>query len=452
MLGRSIAFVLLGSQSLVVPAPALPLEAPQSAGRDTLRLAELQEEAVRHDARAQQLGLQEEATGLRLRNIAAERLPQLTLRGEAFYQSEVAEIPVRIEGTELPRPPKDRYSAALDAEQLLYDGGLLSRRQAAERARLDVERTSLAAELFPLRAEVNAAFFRALLLQEREAENAVLLEDLEARLALLRSQVEAGTGLPGDTAAVLAEVLRAEQRADEIAADRRAALAVLGELTGRPTSDADVLALPELSGAVARTTVGGDVPVQERDAPGVLGARPEYARFAAERARLESEKAVVEASARPRVVAFGQAGYGRPGLSQFTSEFHEYWLAGVRLSWTPWRWGTTGREREVLDLQQRIVDTEEAAFTDRLRREVQDELRTMEHLQTALASDERIIALREQVEGQAQAQLEERAITAADYVDIRSDLQDARVAFQRHRVELAQAQAQYLTTLGIEFW
>jgi hypothetical protein len=35
-------------------------------------------------------------------------------------------------------------------------------------------------------------------------------------------------------------------------------------------------------------------------------------------------------------------------------------------------------------------------------------------------------------------------------VDVRTDLQDARLARQRHRVELARARASYLTTLGIE--
>ena len=42
------------------------------------------------------------------------------------------------------------------------------------------------------------------------------------------------------------------------------------------------------------------------------------------------------------------------------------------------------------------------------------------------------------------------AITPAAYVDARTDLQEARIARQRHRVELERARARYLTTLGIE--
>ncbi|HEX6913440.1 MAG TPA: TolC family protein, partial [Longimicrobium sp.] len=156
------------------------------------------------------------------------------------------------------------------------------------------------------------------------------------------------------------------------------------------------------------------------------------------------------ARAQPQVSAFGQLAYGRPGLAQFREDLHEYWIGGVRVRWQPWDWGAAGRDREVLQVQRQIVDTEEAAFTARLGREVADELAALPRLREALAADDRIVALRGQVERQARAQLEERAITAAAYVDARTDLQEARVTRQRHRVELARAQARYLTTLGVE--
>ena len=95
-----------------------------------------------------------------------------------------------------------------------------------------------------------------------------------------------------------------------------------------------------------------------------------------------------------------------------------------------------------------MIDTEEAAFSAGLRRQVLDEEATIDRLTEALATDERIIELRGQVERQARAQLAERVITPAAYVSVRRDLQDARLARGRHRVELARAQASYLTTLG----
>ena len=47
------------------------------------------------------------------------------------------------------------------------------------------------------------------------------------------------------------------------------------------------------------------------------------------------------------------------------------------------------------------------------------------------------------------AQFNEGAIPAAEYVETRTDVLEARLTLQRHRAELSQAQARYLTTLGL---
>ena len=63
--------------------------------------------------------------------------------------------------------------------------------------------------------------------------------------------------------------------------------------------------------------------------------------------------------------------------------------------------------------------------------------------------DEKVVALRTEVERQARAQYDEGTITTADYVETRTDVLEARLTLDRHRVELAQARASYLTTLGL---
>ena len=426
---------------------ALALALLAAPVQDTLRLPALQQAALARDPRARQAALQERATELRLGNLHAERLPALTGRAQATHQSEVPVIPISLPGGAVPpEPPKDQYEARVEVEQLLYDGGVLSRRRDVERAQLGVEQARIAADLQPLRDEVNEAFFTAFLLQERAAEISTLIEDLEARLAMLRAQVRNGAALPGDTAVVMATALRAMEDRAEVAAGRRAALGRLSVLTGTAVSSDDVLALPQLSGAVERLRGAPE----HSGAPPLPAARPEYAVFAGRRERLSRDAAVISARTRPQVSAFAQIAVGRPGFAQFERELHDYWLAGVRMRWAPFNWGTTGRERALLEVQRQIVDTEEAAFTARLQRQVQDELADMERLERALETDERIIALREQVVRQARAQLDERVITPAAYVDARTDLQDARLLRQRHRVELARARAGYLTTLGIE--
>lgn len=428
-----LALVLNAPGAAAMPADAVRLDAEPA--QDSLRLGTLLRAATERDPRARQAALQAQATELRLQSISAERMPQISLRAEAAHQSEVPAIPITLPNVEVPIPPKDRVEVALELNLSVYDGGVRQGRRGVEEAQLRAAQAELSAQLYPLRMEVTEAFFAAFLLQERLREAGTLLDDLEARLTLVRAQARGGAALPGDTAALRAELLGAAQQRDELAAERLAALAVLARLTGRESGEGDVLVLPDLP-----DPAGADVP----------RTHPQYALFAARRARLERETALVRARTQPQVSAFGQLAYGRPGYAQFREDLHEYWMGGVRVRWVPWDWGAAGRERGVIAIQRQIVDTEEAAFTDRLQREVQDDLQAAARLRAALQTDERIVLLREQVERQARAQLEERAITPAAYVDARTDLQEARIARQRHRVELARARARWLTTLGIE--
>jgi outer membrane protein TolC len=443
------------------PGPAgapEPVSRPAPLPSDTLELSALQRAAIERDPRLRQRTLERRATDLRLDNLRAARLPRVQLTAGYDHQSDVIQIPIRQPGFEIGEPPRDRYQASLETSLLLWDGGRTSARGRVEEARRDAALAELDARLHDLRIEVSEAFFGALLLQERLEEARLLLRDLDARLAEARARVDAGAGLPGDTAVVRAELLRARQQVDALEAERGAALTVLGRLTGRALGPSDVLSLPELAEGVAAVP-GPFAPAAAARAPEhsarpkpVAEARlhPRYDVFATQRSRLRRQSEAVRAERRPRLSAFGQLSWGSPGFRQFDRSPHEYWRAGVQLEWRPWDWGTRAREREALEAQRDVVATEEDAFTERLLRAVQRPLRAMARARAALATDDEIIGLREQVERQARAQLAERAIPPSRYTDARTDLMEARVARIRHRVELAQAQAEYLLVLGVE--
>lgn len=424
----------------LVPAAALALAlaAPALPAQDTLRLGPLQRAAVAADPRLAQRELQRHRTALRLRDIDAERLPSLAVEGVAQLQSDVTAVPVAIPGVSIQGPARDTYDARVAAQQRLLDFTMTPRR-AVERAQLAQAEAQLAAALFPLRQQVGDAFFQALLLQEREAELGSVITDLDASLAQARARVAAGTALPGEAATLEAELLRRQEDRAAVRADRAAALELLAELTGTRASDAP-LGVPELADAVARA----------RAASGTAAARPEYAGFERARETLVAQEHAVGAQRLPRLLAFGRAGYGRPGLDMLSREWDTYWLAGVQLQWAPWTWGTNRRTRETLRLQQDVVRTEEAAFTAAVRRATVRDLATMDRLAATLAADDRIIALRERVERETRTRLGEGVVTAAEYVNRRTDVLDARIARAQHRVELAQARARYLTTLGID--
>jgi outer membrane protein TolC len=425
----------------LLAAAILPLAVATAEAQDTLRLAELQAAAVRSDPRAGQFDLHRSAAELRLGVLGSERLPQFSLNGWGSHQSDVTRPTFDIPGTGFPDLPKDRWESTLDVQQLLYDGGNISRRRALERARLAESQASVSTDLYALRSDVNDAFFAAFLLQQRTAEFDALITDLDARLAAVRARVEAGTALRRDAAEVEAERIRALSQRDEARASRRVALSTLADLTGQPVDTTVVLLLPGEAPETARVGTPAGI--------AGLRLRPEFERFKQARLRLEREAELAKAENLPRVSAFGQAGVGLPGLDQFRTSSDAFWRAGIRVDWQPWTWGSAGRTAEALRLEQRILERDEMAFARALARRVIADREEIQRLTVALVQDRQILELRSAIERQARLQHDEGSITTADYVDTRTDVLEARLGLQRHRVELAQARERYLTTLGL---
>jgi len=415
------------------------LQAQLPVARDSLRLGDLQNRAVQHDPRTRQLELLSSQSALRMQDIDASRLPTIGANAQAQYQSQVVTLPLQLpNGLSFPNPPHDTYDAHVGAQQPIYDP-TVSARRGVERAQLAASEAGVQTATFALRQNVNDAYFSALLAEAQRTAQTNAITDLEARRKVAANRVAQGTALPSETEMLDAELLRLRQAVAQLDAGRDAALVVLGDLTGQPIASTDALAVPDLSAAVARARAASDT----------LHARPEYEQFARSRDVLAQQAASIGAADLPRLSAFGRAGYGRPGLNPLAQGFTNYWLAGVQVEWTPWNWGTTRRDREVLALQRQIVATNEAAFQQGVRRAIAHDAASIDQLAQTLADDDTIVALRERILRETGFRFSEGVITSAEYVDRETDLLDARLSRVTHRVQLAQARANFLTSLGL---
>jgi outer membrane protein TolC len=178
--------------------------------------------------------------------------------------------------------------------------------------------------------------------------------------------------------------------------------------------------------------------------------RPEYDQFEKTRERITRQQDVTRMQSEPKLSAFGRIGVGRPALDFIQNEWQVYGVGGLRLQWSAWNWGTSDREREAQSLQADITSAEEAAFTKSIAAAVAGDLETIEYLTRALESDQRIIDLRAEVARTARVRLQEGVLTSADYLSRDTELLQARIAQATHQVELAQARARVLTTIGVE--
>ena len=406
---------------------------------DSLRLSTVRNAAITSDPRAAQLRLLKSQSDLRLQNIGADLRPALSIDALAQYQSDVASLNVDLPGITLPTPAHDSYDARLGAQQKIFDPSIGPRR-AVERAQLAESQARVRTSLYSLMESVNSAFYAALRAQMQIAELETTLTDLEAQLKIADARVSAGTALASESNSLRAELLRRRQTIFEQRASRIASIAILSDLTGQHIDPAIPLAIPSL--AAEATTI--------RTSLDSIRRRPEFEQFARTREVLRQNEKARAAQDLPRIVAFGRIGYGRPGLNPQSDKFDTYWLSGIQLQWTPWNWGTTSRDRQVTQLQRQIVTTEEQAFTAQLQRSIETDLASIDRLEASVRDDDEIIALRENILAEARARFKESVITSADYVDRQTDVLSARLNRAIHRVELSQARAHLLNTLGIE--
>jgi outer membrane protein TolC len=386
-----------------------------------------------------ELALLESQASLRLENVSKQWYPAASIESLVQYQTDAPTTPLlTADGKPFFSAPKDNYDFYGRVEQRLWDPAI-GAQAAVERAQLAEQQARVRTAVFALRQQVNDAFFAAATLQQRLDVVSATVTELEGRWREANARVQQGTALTADAAAIEATLLQRQQDADELRASIRGALARLATIVGHPIATDAVPAVPDLATSFAGI----------RDRLQTLRARPEYEQFAKTRERIARQLDVTGTQSQPKLSAFGRVGFGRPGLDFIENQWEAYGVGGVRLQWNAWNWGSTGRERAAEALQADITAAEEAAFTKGLAASLEGDLSTIDHLARALASDQRIIDLRLEVERTARVRLQEGVLTSSDYLARDTELLQARIAQATHQVELAQARARVLTTLGV---
>ena len=121
-----------------------------------------------------------------------------------------------------------------------------------------------------------------------------------------------------DLDALKVEQLNADQRESELKSTRKSYGLVLSAMTGIKIDENTALAKPEINLTVLTDTIV---------------RRPELTLFEAQNKMYEGQKALLNAGNLPRIGAFIQGGYGKPGLNMLTNAFSEFYIGGIRLSW-----------------------------------------------------------------------------------------------------------------------
>ena len=407
----------------------------QLLGQTVYLLEEALHDAMAHAPSAGIGNLTAREKELKEKNLNTRYLPQINVAGQVTYQSETTGLDVSFPGVSIPRLSRDQYKVQADVMQSLYDGGLVRAQKIIAGTAAAIESAQADAELETIREQVIQFYFGML-----EAESGLeVLElkrkDLEAVRKKIEVAVANGAALKSDLRRIDAEAVTLDQRQGEIRAFRITLLQNLSIVTGK-NLDADT----RLSAPPTRT-------------PGVenISQRPGNRILVLQEMQLDHTRKADLALNRPKLQLFGQAGYGKPGLNFLKNEFAAYYLGGLRLQWNLGSLYTRDRDGEISDIQKEKVRLRRQNFDRQAKIRLAGLSVDIERLKEVVAGDDRIIDLRKEIRQSAAVQFENGARTAADYLDVINDENEAILSREIHRIQQLKAVYMYDLVSGVGY-
>ena len=364
-----------------------------------------------------------------LANASSAWAPQISLSGQATYQSDVVSFPESMTdvfsmlGVDISGLHKDQYKLALNIEQTLWDGGYTKSRKEAVLAEKEVSSKSVEVELYALADKVNQLYFGILVLDEQLRLNDLASGILEDNRKIIRSYIDNGLAKPSDLAKVDAELIANSQQRTRICSSRKAYIQVLSVMTGRELSEEDTFVRPE--------------PVLYSDSP--QSNRPELKLYDAMALSIEADRTAVKSMLMPRFSLFAQGLYGYPGLNMFEDMMEYRWrpnfYVGVRFQWNISAFYTKRNTERRLDASVRQVELQRETFLYGKRIEQVRLNADIEQMREILEDDDRLINIRTSIREASESQLRNGTLLISDLLKDINDEHRARIDKSIHELE-----------------
>lgn len=378
-------------------------------------------------------GLNEKISNEEISQLNKNWYPDVSLQGQASYQSDVVtlDLDIPLPGIDLPTIDKDQYKIYLNVNQMIYDGGATAKSKTLASTNQMVNQKQVEVNIEKLIEHVNELYFAAMLIRKNLDLLKVHKEKITAKEDLMESAVKNGVRLPADLYTLQAELIKLDQNISDRKEDLLTTYSLLGRLIDT-----------ELD-----TSVQMQMPIMNFDTS-FTGKRKEYQLFELQKMKIQDNIELLKSTRQPKLFAFGQAGYGRPGLNFLNETFDTYYIVGLSANWKIYDWGSTKSKRNILFYQEDRISIQEDVFTKNLNMSLEKELSKIQKLEKALQHDLEIIRLKEQITNSYSSRLEEGVITSAEYIDILNDETAARLQYEIHRVELNKSKINYITLKG----
>ena len=402
--------------------------------QEALTLEDCYRLARDHYPTIQKLDLIAKSEDYTLANANKAYLPQISITGQASYQSEtidfsqsIGRLPLPIT---LPTVSKDQYKVVGEVSQLLYNGGATRTQKQLAQAQSAVQKQTIEVQLHALKQRISNLYFGILLIEAQLGQNHLNTETLQSQLQKAEVALRNGTILPSSVAELKAELLRLAMQRTEYEATKAMYLKMLS------------------------TFIGKDLPFDtalQRPQPRVLSRsnhRPELRGFDLQQKVLDAQERLLTSEYLPKIGLFFQGAYGRPTLNIIKNEFDWYYITGVRLQWNLSPLYSLSNKKQLLRLQGESLLADRKAFLMSTELDLIQQDTQLSKFQRLMEQDKESADLRQSVAKAAEVQLDNGVITTHEYLQKVNAWHLAQQTLLLHEIQLLQAQEQQQLIIG----
>lgn len=399
---------------LILPAFLLHLSLN---AQESVTLKETQQLAKEHYPLIKRNGLIEKTQTYTLENIAKGWLPQINVVGQATYQNEVTQLPFTLPNSSVEPLSKDQYKVYADIQQAVYDGGLISNQKKLAKIQSETEIQKNEVELDKLEERINQIYFGILRSQEQMQQSEITKNDLENGLKKANAQLQYGTILRSQVDVLKAQLIGLEQRQIEVQSLRKNLIETLSLFTKKDFNENTIFEKPEKLLLTSENN------------------RTELKLFSLQQQLLETQKSLVESKNLPKLGAFFQGGYGKPGFNMLRNEFDIFYIGGLRLQIPISGYYTKKNDLALLNTQQQDLEIQRENFLFNQNFSTIRNNEELDKLQKLIEKDEELIVLRQSIKKASLAQLENGVINTSDYLREVNAEEQARIQKMTHEIQ-----------------
>ena len=325
-------------------------------------------------------------------------LPQVNITAQATYQNDVTQFSVKLPNMNVEPLSKDQYKVFADVSQTIYDGGNIRNQKNLAKIQSEVQNIQTEVELDKLKERINQIYFGILLTDKQLLQLKLTKSDINEGIKKAEAQLKNGVIFRSNLDVLKAELVKIEQKEIELQAIKQNFVQMLSYFIKKNIDENTQLETPEKT-LVTETN-----------------NRSELKLFDAQKSLIETQKKLINTKNTPKLGAFFQGGYGKPGFNMLKNEFDTFYIAGVRLNIPITGFYTKKNDLQLLDNQSQDIEIQRENFLFNQNFTEIQQKNDLDKIQNLIDKDDELITLRKSIKKASLAQLENGVITTNDYL------------------------------------